>query len=92
MFIYIFLTLLIVMIFIFSDKWEDYCPKTNCLWLEYLADKLIFGYPGINVPANIKKPRKEELIGLLRRVRTFSSASEYVSSPEFNEIAEGYLH
>ncbi|KAE9550202.1 hypothetical protein FO519_006589 [Halicephalobus sp. NKZ332] len=49
-----------------KGRWHEFWPGTNCLWLEYLADKLLYGVKGINVPSGIMKDKKEKLMEVFR--------------------------
>ena len=74
-----------------QGRWHEFWPGTNCLWLEYLADKLLYGVKGINVPTGITKEKKDNLMETLKLVRKYDSVRSFIDDcQEFSRLVSSY--
>ncbi|KAF5194923.1 Serine/threonine-protein kinase haspin-like protein, partial [Thalictrum thalictroides] len=64
-----------------EDCWQESCPKTNVLWLQYLVDILL-------LKKSYKRSSKDErdLRSLKKRLNDYSSAKEALSDAFFSDL------
>jgi serine/threonine-protein kinase haspin len=62
-------------------NWRDFCPKSNVLWMNFLLERLVLKQRN----SKAKKPKKmfDELLGLARRICSYTSISQMILSDEF---------
>ena len=63
-----------------KGKWNKYCPKTNALWLHYLADTVLE-----QKDFNVTAEDKQRLVAFRKRALDYKSAGEIV----FDELFSG---
>ena len=72
----------IKLLMISSNDWQQFCPFTNLLWLDYTLDKMISGVRYKKKTTKIHKSTIEQMKTLRDEIFNYKSAYDFVTNCE----------